>query len=176
MEKQFAGQAGAQAAKIGGLKVAAEIMNYMDNNVEGVLMDQIRDQDEDMATQIQMIRCLSLKTLSKLMTKAFKRLLAWCSTRYSSGKHLRVPMKVYVRRFFKNMSKRAADMMRDDIEGDAASRKSLKWKRLRKRSGYCEENGMWRDYAIRRCRRVPLIRNSKLHSVGALSNLEIPII
>ncbi|MFA0544247.1 FliG C-terminal domain-containing protein, partial [Vibrio sp. 10N.222.52.B7] len=53
MEKQFAGQAGAQAAKIGGLKAAAEIMNYMDNNVEGVLMDQIRDQDEDMATQIQ---------------------------------------------------------------------------------------------------------------------------
>ncbi|MEF1187033.1 flagellar motor switch protein FliG, partial [Vibrio sinaloensis] len=53
MEKQFAGQAGAQAAKIGGLKAAAEIMNYMDNNVEGILMDQIRDQDEDMATQIQ---------------------------------------------------------------------------------------------------------------------------
>jgi len=53
MEKQFAGQAGAQAAKIGGLKAAAEIMNYMDNNIEGILMDQMRDQDEDMATQIQ---------------------------------------------------------------------------------------------------------------------------
>lgn len=53
MEKQFAGQAGAQAAKIGGLKAAAEIMNYLDNNVEGALMDQIRDNDEDMATQIE---------------------------------------------------------------------------------------------------------------------------
>lgn len=52
MEKQFAGQAGAQAAKIGGLKAAAEIMNYLDNNVEGLLMDQIRETDEDMATQI----------------------------------------------------------------------------------------------------------------------------
>ncbi|MFP3345056.1 flagellar motor switch protein FliG, partial [Halomonas sp. SIMBA_159] len=28
MEKQFAGQAGAQAAKIGGMKAAADIMNY----------------------------------------------------------------------------------------------------------------------------------------------------
>lgn len=28
-------------------------MNYLDNNVEGILMEQIRDQDEDMATQIQ---------------------------------------------------------------------------------------------------------------------------
>ncbi|WP_353958824.1 flagellar motor switch protein FliG, partial [Vibrio ostreicida] len=53
MEKQFAGQAGAQAAKIGGLKAAAEIMNYMDNSMEGILIDQMRDQDEDMATQIQ---------------------------------------------------------------------------------------------------------------------------
>lgn len=37
MEKQFAGQAGAQAAKIGGLKAAADIMNYMDNQLEGAL-------------------------------------------------------------------------------------------------------------------------------------------
>jgi flagellar motor switch protein FliG len=34
MEKQFAGQAGAQAAKMGGLKAAADIMNYLDTNVE----------------------------------------------------------------------------------------------------------------------------------------------
>ena len=53
MEKQFAGQAGAQAAKIGGTKAAAEIMNFMDNQMEGILMEQIREQDEDMATQIQ---------------------------------------------------------------------------------------------------------------------------
>ena len=38
MEKQFAGQAGAQAAKMGGLKAAADIMNYLDTNVEGQLM------------------------------------------------------------------------------------------------------------------------------------------
>jgi flagellar motor switch protein FliG len=28
-------------------------MNYLDNNLEGLLMDQMREQDEDMATQIQ---------------------------------------------------------------------------------------------------------------------------
>ena len=42
MEKQFAGQAGAQAAKMGGLKAAADIMNYLDTNIEGMLMDSMR--------------------------------------------------------------------------------------------------------------------------------------
>ena len=53
MEKQFAGQAGAQAAKMGGLKAAADIMNYLDTNVEGMLMDSIREHDEEMSQQIQ---------------------------------------------------------------------------------------------------------------------------
>ena len=47
MEKQFAGQAGAQAAKMGGLKSAADIMNYLDTSIEGQLMDAIREQDEE---------------------------------------------------------------------------------------------------------------------------------
>lgn len=74
MEKQFAGQAGAQAAKIGGLKAAAEIMNYLDNNVEGLLMDQIRDQDEDMATQIQDLMFV-FENLIESTTKVFRSCL-----------------------------------------------------------------------------------------------------
>ena len=53
MEKQFAGSAGAQAAKMGGLKAAASIMNYLDTNIEGPLMDAIRETDEDISQQIQ---------------------------------------------------------------------------------------------------------------------------
>ena len=53
MEKQFAGAAGAQAAKMGGLKAAANIMNYLDTNIEGQLMDSIRESDEEMSQQIQ---------------------------------------------------------------------------------------------------------------------------
>ncbi len=53
MEKQFAGQAGTQAAKMGGLKAAADIMNYLDTSIEGQLMDAIREHDEEMSQQIQ---------------------------------------------------------------------------------------------------------------------------
>lgn len=53
MEKQFAGQGGAQAAKMGGLKAAANIMNYLDTGVESQLMETMRETDEEMAQQIQ---------------------------------------------------------------------------------------------------------------------------
>ncbi len=114
MEKQFAGQAGAQAAKIGGLKAAAEIMNYMDNNIEGILMEQIRDQDEDMATQIQDLMFV-FENLNEVDDQGIQRLLR------------DVPQDVLQRalkgaddtlreKIFKNMSKRASEMMREDLE------------------------------------------------------------
>jgi flagellar motor switch protein FliG len=114
MEKQFAGQAGTQAAKIGGLKAAAEIMNYLDNSVEGILMDQIRDQDEDMATMIQDLMFV-FENLIEVDDQGIQKLLR------------DVPQDVLQRalkgadedlreKVFKNMSKRAAEMMRDDIE------------------------------------------------------------
>ncbi|WP_299686195.1 flagellar motor switch protein FliG [uncultured Vibrio sp.] len=114
MEKQFAGQAGAQAAKIGGLKAAAEIMNYMDNNVEGVLMDQIRDQDEDMATQIQDLMFV-FENLIEVDDKGVQRLLRDVP-QDTLQKALKGADDGLREKIFKNMSKRASDMMRDDIE------------------------------------------------------------
>ena len=83
MEKQFAGQAGAQAAKMGGLKAAADIMNYLDTNVEGMLMDSIREHDEEMSQQIQAIKGADAALKEKILA---------------------------------NMSKRAAEMLVDDLE------------------------------------------------------------
>ena len=114
MEKQFAGQAGAQAAKIGGLKAAAEIMNYMDNNVEGVLMDQIRDQDEDMATQIQDLMFV-FENLIEVDDQGVQRLLRDVPQDILQ-KALKGADDGLREKIFKNMSKRASDMMRDDIE------------------------------------------------------------
>ncbi|MGD8109502.1 flagellar motor switch protein FliG [Vibrio sp. TRT 21S02] len=114
MEKQFAGQAGAQAAKIGGLKAAAEIMNYMDNNMEGVLMEQIRDQDEDMATQIQDLMFV-FENLIEVDDGGIQKLLRDVpqDVLQKALKGADDPLRDKV---FKNMSKRAAEMMRDDLE------------------------------------------------------------
>lgn len=114
MEKQFAGQAGAQAAKIGGLKAAADIMNYLDNNVEGILMDQIRDQDEEMASQIQDLMFV-FDNLSDVDDRGIQTLLRDVPQEVLQ-KALKGAEDGLREKIFRNMSKRAAEMLQDDLE------------------------------------------------------------
>lgn len=114
MEKQFAGQAGAQAAKMGGLKAAADIMNYLDNNMEGQLMDSIREQDEDMSQQIQDLMFV-FDNLVDVDDRGIQTLL-----REIQGEVLQKALKGAEQplkdKVFKNMSKRAGEMLQDDLE------------------------------------------------------------
>ncbi|KEY91531.1 flagellar motor switch protein [Candidatus Photodesmus blepharus] len=114
MEKQFAGQAGAQAAKIGGFKAAAEIMNYMDNSLENVLIEQIRDQDEDMATQIQDLMFV-FENLIEINDQGIQKLLRDIPQDILK-KSLKGADDTLRDKIFKNMSKRAAEMMQDDLD------------------------------------------------------------
>ena len=113
MEKQFAGAAGAQAAKMGGLKAAASIMNYLDTNVEGQLMDAIRDSDEEMSQQIQDLMFV-FENLIDVDDRGVQSLL-----REVPGELLQKALKgaddQLKEKFMKNMSKRAAEMMLEDL-------------------------------------------------------------
>jgi len=114
MEKQFVGQAGAQAVKMGGLKSAANIMNYLDTNIEGQLMDAIRETDKEMSQQIQDlmfvfdnlidvddrgIQAILRETQQETLMKAIK----------GADEELR-------KKIIGNMSKRASEMLLDDLE------------------------------------------------------------
>ncbi|RUO80879.1 flagellar motor switch protein FliG [Idiomarina tyrosinivorans] len=114
MEKQFAGQAGAQAAKMGGLKAAADIMNYLDTNIEGQLMDAIREQDEEMSQQIQDLMFV-FENLVDVDDRGIQALL-----REVEGDVLQKALKgaddAVRDKIFNNMSKRAGEMLQDDLE------------------------------------------------------------
>jgi flagellar motor switch protein FliG len=114
MEKQFAGAAGAQAAKMGGLKAAANIMNYLDTNIEGQLMDSIRDSDEEMSQQIQDLMFV-FENLIDVDDRGIQTML-----REVPGDLLQRALKgsddQMREKIFKNMSKRAAEMLADDLE------------------------------------------------------------
>ena len=114
MEKQFAGQAGAQAAKMGGLKAAAEIMNYLDNNVEGLLMDQIRENDEETATQIQDLMFV-FDTLIEVDDRGIQILLRDVPQELLQ-KALKGADDMLRDKFYNNMSKRAGEMLQEDLE------------------------------------------------------------
>ncbi|MBF7072371.1 flagellar motor switch protein FliG [Glaciecola sp. MH2013] len=114
MEKQFAGQAGAQAAKMGGLKSAANIMNYLDTNIEGQLMDAIREQDEEMSQQIQDLMFV-FDNLIDVDDRGIQAILRE-TQQESLMKAIKGADEELRNKITGNMSKRAAEMLIDDLE------------------------------------------------------------
>ncbi|MEJ6077244.1 flagellar motor switch protein FliG [Vibrio sp. 1-Bac 57] len=114
MEKQFAGQAGAQAAKMGGTKAAADIMNYLETAIEGPLMDSLRESDEDMSQQIQDLMFV-FDNLIDVDDRGIQTLL-----REVPPEQLQLALKGAEEqlkdKILANMSKRAAEMLADDLE------------------------------------------------------------
>lgn len=114
MEKQFAGQAGTQAAKMGGLKSAANIMNYLDTAIEGQLMDAIREQDEEMSQQIQDLMFV-FDNLIDVDDKGIQAILREVQ-QDALLKSIKGADEELKNKIMKNMSKRAAEMLNDDLE------------------------------------------------------------
>lgn len=114
MEKQFAGQAGAQTAKMGGLKAAADILNYLDTNLEGQLMDAIREHDEEMAQQIQDLMFV-FENLIDVDDRGIQTILREVQQDVLL-KALKGTDENLKEKIFKNMSKRAAELLQDDLE------------------------------------------------------------
>jgi flagellar motor switch protein FliG len=114
MEKQFAGQAGAQAAKMGGMKSAANIMNYLDTNIEGQLMEAIREQDEEMSQQIQDLMFV-FDNLIDVDDRGIQAILREVQQE-TLMRAIKGADDTLRDKITSNMSKRAAEMLLDDIE------------------------------------------------------------
>ena len=114
MEKQFAGQAGTQAAKMGGLKSAADIMNYLDTNIEGQLMDAIREQDEELSQQSQDLMFV-FDNLVDVDDRGIQAILREVQ-QDSLLKAIKGADEELKNKITANMSKRAAEMLVDDLE------------------------------------------------------------
>ena len=114
MEKQFAGQAGAQAAKMGGFKAAADIMNFLESNVEGLLMDSIRENDEEMSQQIQDLMFV-FENLTDVDDRGMQAILRDVE-QDALMKAIKGADDTLKEKIMSNMSKRAAEMLADDLE------------------------------------------------------------
>ncbi len=114
LEKQFSGNAGSQVKDMGGTKVAAEIMNNLESSIEAELMESIKELDEDLGITIQDLMFVfdNLKTLDDRGIQALLREV--------SSEVLILALKgsdeELKEKIFGNMSKRAAELLRDDLE------------------------------------------------------------
>jgi flagellar motor switch protein FliG len=122
LEKQFSGSASTTRTALGGVKRAADIMNYLDSSVEGPLMDAIRDADQDLSGQIEDLMFV-FDNLSDVDDRGIQALL-----REVSSDVLVLALKGaddgIKEKFFRNMSKRAAELLRDDLEAKGPVRLS----------------------------------------------------
>ncbi|MBU6949881.1 flagellar motor switch protein FliG [Hahella sp. HN01] len=114
LEKQFSGGSSAQTSKIGGVKRAADIMNFMDSSLEAPLMESIKDVDADLGSQIEDLMFV-FDNLKDVDDRGIQSLL-----REVSSDNLILALKGaeedLQEKIFRNMSKRAAELLRDDLE------------------------------------------------------------
>jgi flagellar motor switch protein FliG len=114
LEKQFSGNAGSQTKDIGGYKTAAEIVNNLDSSISSELMESIKEVDEDMGNQIADLMFV-FDNLKDVDDRGIQAIL-----REVSSEMLIVALKGadedLQEKIFGNMSKRAAELMRDDLD------------------------------------------------------------
>ncbi len=106
----------------GGVKTAAEILNFMGGAAEGTVIGSIREFDEELAQRIQ-DEMFVFEDIGKIDDRGIQLLL-----REIQSESLIVALKGATpelrEKIFKNMSQRAAEMLRDDLEAKGPVRLS----------------------------------------------------
>jgi flagellar motor switch protein FliG len=114
MEKTFAGKGTTRTSALGGAKAAANIINNLEPSQEGVIMEQIVQTDEALGGRIQDL-IFVFDNLLEIDDRSMQELL-----RQVASDRLLLAMKgceeAMKEKIFKNMSQRAAEMLKDDLE------------------------------------------------------------
>lgn len=114
MSKVLAGGEKMRKASLGGVKPAAEIINMMGGSVETAVLDYIREADNELAQKI-MDNMFTFDDLEKLDDKAIQTLM-----KEVQSESLVIALKGATpemrEKIFRNMSTRAAETLREDLD------------------------------------------------------------
>lgn len=114
IEQQLAGQRRGKTSSIGGLKSVADLINYLDGPIESQVLEGLKESDEELCEAIQE-KMFVFENLVDMDGRSVQTLLRDVSTDVLmlalKGADERVKEKI-----FSNMSKRAAELLRDDLE------------------------------------------------------------
>ncbi len=114
LEIQLRGGSGGSTSGMGGLKCAANILNFVDRSAEAKISETIAEIDAELSGRIQDLM-FTFDNLADVDDRGIQVLL-----REVSSDNLVLALKgtddTIKSKIFKNMSQRAADMLRDDLE------------------------------------------------------------
>ena len=122
LEKQFSGATNVKSSSLGGVKSAAEILNLLDGVTESKVMEEILEADADLGQEIH-DNMFVFDNLIDVDDRGIQTLL-----REVASEQLLLALRgadeALKEKIFKNMSKRAAEMLRDDLEAAAPAKLS----------------------------------------------------
>ncbi len=122
LEKQLKGGSGMQASSIGGVKTAADILNFIDGTVEAGIMEKVKETDEALGQEIQDLMFV-FDNLSAVDDRGIQTILREVATD-TLLLALKATDDSLKEKIFGNMSKRAAEMLKDDLEAKGPVRLS----------------------------------------------------
>ncbi|MCL4163390.1 UNVERIFIED_CONTAM: hypothetical protein GTU68_065239 [Idotea baltica] len=114
LEKQLGNHQTPPPASINGVSIAASLLNSLDNEVEKGILDSITELDGDLANKIGDLMFI-FEDLLALDDRGMQRLMREVSTDLLS-KALKGSNEKMMSKFLDNMSSRAAEMLKDDID------------------------------------------------------------
>jgi len=114
MEKQLTGSEGTKSSQIGGVDAAANILNFIESSIGEPMMQDINESDADLAQRIQ-DKMFVFSDLVNIDDRGIQTLLREVSTDQLLIA-LRSVEGALRDKIFANMSRRAAEMLRDDLE------------------------------------------------------------
>jgi flagellar motor switch protein FliG len=114
MSKVLAGGDRTKKSSLGGVKTAAEILNMLGNAVETSVLDYVRENDNDLAQQI-MDNMFTFDDVEKIDDKGIQALLKEVQSE-SLVIALKGSSPAMREKVFKNMSTRAAETLKEDLD------------------------------------------------------------
>jgi flagellar motor switch protein FliG len=122
MEKQLSGSVAVKATAIGGIEAAASILNLMDGTSSNTVLQKISENDAELASKIQ-DKMFVFEDLGSLTASDMQTMLREVPTELLllalRGASNELKEKIYT-----NMSKRAAEILRDDLEASPPAKLS----------------------------------------------------
>ncbi|MBF0220410.1 MAG: flagellar motor switch protein FliG [Gammaproteobacteria bacterium] len=123
LEAQFEGASSSvRSSTVGGHKVAANILNFMDSAMESEIMEKMKEFDEELGTSIEELMFV-FENLIDVDDRGLQTMMREVSTD-SLVLALKGADDALKEKIFRNMSKRAAEMLRDDLEAKGPVRLS----------------------------------------------------
>ena len=122
MEKQFSGQQRLKSSTIGGLQSAASILNNMDTKNENAIIETVKELDEELAERIQELMFV-FEDLKQMDDRSMQQLLRELDTN-SLTMALKGSSEELQAKFMNNLSRRAGEMLQEDLEAMGPARLS----------------------------------------------------